>query len=64
MGKNSFKFFSQKPIYKKKCKKDGPTYKKIDLICRHNVVGGNVVDLNKLCLKWLKDNHPNVKYLN
>ncbi len=49
------------PFTKRNVKKDGPTYKKIDLICRHNVVGGNVVDLNKLCLKWLKDNHPNVK---
>ncbi len=49
-GKNSCLNSSPKNHYKKKCKKDGPTYKKIDLICRHNVVGGNVVDLNKLCL--------------
>ncbi len=59
--KNSFKFFSQKTHLQKKCKKRWSYIQKIDLICRHNVVGGNVVDLNKLCLKWLKDNHPNVK---
>ncbi len=54
MGKNSFKFFSQKPIYKRNVKKDGPTYKKIDLICRHNVVGGNVVDLIQIMSKMVK----------
>ncbi len=51
----------KKPIYKKKCKKRWSYIQKNRSYCRHNVVGGNVVDLNKLCLKWLKDNHPNVK---
>ncbi len=61
MGKIRLNSSPKNPFTKRNVKKDGPTYKKIDLICRHNVVGGNVVDLNKLCLKWLKDNHPNVK---
>ncbi len=50
----------KKPFTKRNVKKRWSYIQKIDLfvdIC----CGGNVVDLNKLCLKWLKDNHPNVK---
>lgn len=50
------------PFTKRHVKRDGPTYKKIDLICKQPKSATNVViDLDKICTKWLKDKHPNLK---
>jgi serine/threonine protein kinase len=47
------------PFTKRRLKKDGPTFKKIDLICRQPQGSTNVViDLDKICSKWLKYKHP------
>jgi 2-cysteine adaptor domain len=43
------------PFTKRHLKKDGPTFKKIDLLCNNNKGKNTVVDLDKVCTKWLKD---------
>ncbi|CCV02501.1 Serine/threonine protein kinase [Armadillidium vulgare iridescent virus] len=55
------------PFTNRKIKKDGPTYKKVELICNPKTPAGNagnagkIVDLDKVCKKWLSDKYPGVK---
>lgn len=40
------------PLTNRKIKKDGPKYKELDRDCKDLIV-----DLNPICMKWLKENH-------
>lgn len=50
------------PFTKRQIKKDGLTYKKIDLICRKSDSKRKeeVVDIDKICMKWLENKYPNL----
>lgn len=43
------------PLTNRKIKKDGPTYKQLDKDCKNLIV-----DINSVCIKWLKDNHSDL----
>ena len=40
------------PLTNRKIKKNGPKYKELDRDCKEFIV-----DINSICMKWLKDNH-------
>lgn len=43
------------PLTNRKIKKDGPKYKELDRDC-----DDLIVDINSVCMKWLKDNHSDL----
>jgi serine/threonine protein kinase len=43
------------PLTNRQVKKDGPKYKELNRAC-----AGLIVDINSICMKWLKDNHNNL----
>lgn len=62
--KNRLDTTPQNPFTNRKIKRDGPTFKKIDLLCgSFGKVGGGgqVIDLDKVCSKWLQDKYPGVR---
>jgi hypothetical protein len=44
------------PITNRKIKINGPTYKSLDKECNDH----KFYDMNSVCVKWLRDNHPNL----